>query len=791
MMCVRLLSVAFFGGLILALSVYPLHDSWLSAILLAYGALLWWRPVLWLLALPALLPVLDLAPHTGWFFLEEIDLLLLLTAGVCYWHFDTRGMRPVFPPLFRCSLWLLAGACCIALWRGLRPLPPIDANSFNNYLSPYNALRVGKAWFWSYVLLAPLKQALGPDLAGLRRFLIPGMLIGLLLASAAAIWERWQFPGLLNFSSDYRITAPFSAMHTGGAALDGYLAMSFPLLAAWLFGKHRPARQAAALLMLPLALYAGLATFSRGLYAAYALAAPILAGIPLMGALRAGSRRRRWRAPLIVVAAGALAACVLGVVFDSSGYRGFGAALALLTAALILSALPLRPLVLASSLICGTVVAGGLAWLLPVGEPPVAMLKSPYLLFLVSLAAFALAACRPHPLLPLAMLALAGLSVNAVWIAYHHAGAATLAPSAGLLLTAMSPLALNVLRRRPLWRLRRGSLTALMTCALVLATAIPVYNGYFVGERFASTGSDLSGRVRHWSNAIGMMDDDLGTVILGAGLGKFPSLYFWRNQQHEVPASYRYLDQDGNRFLRLSAGEYPAGYGELLRLLQIVPIESGTSYLLALDVWNGGAPAFLQVNLCERQLLYPQGCIPLPMRQLPHAPYWQRYQFPLSSGVLGQAGRRVQLEIAVEGEHAALDIDNVSLRNLDSLHELVRNGTFSDANNYWFFSSDRHHLPWHLKNLGLNLYFEMGWPGLLAYVGLLSSAAAELLRCARDGADAAQALALLAALAAFQVVGLFDSLFDVPRITVLFMLLLCAAALRPVPSIPPAVSTPC
>ncbi len=567
--------------------------------------------------------------------------------------------------------------------------------------------------------------------------------------------------------------------------------MSFPLLAAWLFDHQRSARQAAALLMLPLALYAGLATFSRGLYAAYALAAPILAAIPLMTTLRAGPARRRWRAPLIAAAGAALAACVLGVVFESSGYRGLAAALVLLTASLILSALPLRPLVLASSLLCGVVVAAGLAWLLPVGEPQVALLKSPYLLLLVWSAAFALAACRRRPLMPLAMMALAGLAVDAAWIAYHHAGAATLRPSAGLLLTAMSPLALNVLRRRPLWSLRRGSLTALISCAMVLATAVPVYNGYFVAERFASTASDLSGRFRHWSNALGLMDDDLGTAILGAGLGKFPALYYWRNPQHEVPASYRYLDQDGNRFLRLSAGAYPAGYGELLRLLQIVPIESNTAYILALDVWNGAAPAFLQVNLCERQLLYPQGCIPLPMRQLAHAPYWQRYQFPLSSGALGRPGRRVQLEIAVEGEQAALDIDNVSLRNPDSQHELVRNGTFSDANDYWFFSSDRHHLPWHLKNLGLNLYFEMGWPGLLAYAGLLSSAAAELLRCARDGADAAQALALLAALAAFQVVGLFDSLFDVPRITLLFMLLLCAAALRPAPSIRPVVSASC
>ena len=55
------MSLVFFTGFVLAAGVYPLRDSWLPAILLAYGALLWWRPALWLLVLPALLPALDLA----------------------------------------------------------------------------------------------------------------------------------------------------------------------------------------------------------------------------------------------------------------------------------------------------------------------------------------------------------------------------------------------------------------------------------------------------------------------------------------------------------------------------------------------------------------------------------------------------------------------------------------------------------------------------------------------------------------------------------------------------------
>jgi len=786
--CSRLLSLAFFGGAIALLSAYPLHESWLLAIVIGYGALLWWRPALWMLVLPALLPVVDLAPHTGWFFVEEIDVLLCLTAGCCYWHLDRSALLPQFPPLFRLGLWGLAIACSIGLWRGLQPLPAIDANSFNNYLSPYNALRAGKAWLWSFALLPPLKQAAGPALGGVRKLFFPGMLLGLLGVLAAAIYERWQFPGLLNFASDYRITAPFSAMHTGGAALDGYLAMSVPLLAAWLFGTHSVARQAAAMALLPLSLYAGLATFSRGLYLAYALAIVMLVGVPLAAWSGTGRLRRHRQAALAALAGAVLLACVLDLVFASSGYRGYAAALGLLSASLALSVRPLHRPLLLSSLICGLGLAGMLAWMLPVGTPAIAILKAPYLMFLCSGLAFAWSVRSSRVLLPPSVLALTGLMVSALWIAYHHAGASTLAPSGGLMLLAMSPIALNVLRRRPLWQPSRRNVTALVAGAAVLVAAIPIYHGYFVAERFSTAGYDLSARLKHWSRTLALMDDDMDTALLGAGLGKFPSLYFWRNQQHEVPPTYRYLNQAGNRYLRLTGGEYPAGYGEMLRMLHIVAVQAETAYVLALEARNSGPPAFLHVHLCERQLLYPQGCIAMPLRQILRAPNWQRLQFPLSSGLLGASGRTVQLELSVEGGQAALDIDNVSLRDFSDQRELVRNGAFSGTNDYWFFSSDHHHLPWHVKNLGLNLYLEMGWPGLLAYAALLGSAGAELLRRAQDCAEAA---ALLAALVAFQTVGLFDSLFDVPRITLLLMLLLCAAALRPASPTSSPASMPC
>jgi hypothetical protein len=656
--CARVLSVLCFAGAALAIVVYPMQGNWLALILPVYAALLWWRPALWLFGLPALLPVLDLAPGTGWFFVEEIDLLLLISAGFAYWRLErAEPDLPRWPPLFYCGLVLLAIACAIGLWRGLQPWEPLDANALNNYLSPYNALRVGKAWLWVLILLPPLRRAAGPQLQGLRQYLVPGMLTGLLLVVCTAIHERWQFPGLANFSSDYRISAPFSAMHTGGAALDGYLALSFPLLAIWLFDRRSPLRTAAALVLLALSLYAGLATFSRGLYLAYAVAVAVLL-LPRLAV------KRPWKF-VLAAAAGALVLLVaLNVVFRAGGYRGYAIALMLL----------------------------------------------------------------------------------------------------GLVLMALLP------RRR-----LAGAAAAMM----VLASVVPIYNGYFVNQRFSTSSSDLVNRMRHWHQTLSMMDDGMTTALLGMGLGKFPVTYYWRNQQREVPPSYSYLDRDGNRYLRLSAGSYPAGYGELLRLLQPVTLKPRQQYLLGVDIWNNGPPGFLHVNVCERLLLYPQNCLRTPLRQIPHAPYWQHYRFALDSGVLGSTARPLRLEVAAEGQNAVIDIDNLSLRSLPDNHELLRNGSFSSANDYWFFSSDRYHLPWHVKNLGLNLYFEMGWVALLAYAALLLSACASLLRRAWDERGAGDAAAWLASLAAFQVVGLFDSLLDVPRITLLSTLVLCAAALHP------------
>ncbi|PHV29212.1 hypothetical protein CSQ93_03745 [Janthinobacterium sp. BJB426] len=797
-----------------ALRHYPLGHGWpglLFAILLpAYFLLLCWRPASWLFCVPALLPVLDLAPWTGWFFLEEIDVLLLLTLACGYWRLGGSGQPAAarLSPAARACLLLCSLAWLAALLRGVLPLPPLDLNAWDNYLSPYNSLRLGKAWAWSMLLLPMLLRDADP--AALRRYALPGMLAGLAMVSLFALWERAVFPGLLNLSSDYRITAPFSAMHTGGAALDGYLALSLPFAGLWLAHARGRWQAALALLLLGLALHAAFTTFSRGLYAALAAAMlPVFwqALRTAPGAARQSPGQPSWRKLLLKLLLAGLGTALLLYMFNLAGYRGLIAAVVLLAASFVLAARPLPWRLAPASLLCALCLQGLLAawWPEPIGQHTAGWLKGPYFLFL--LAAVLLAGAlwpsktsgKGAARLGLAMMAWTMLACNLAWIGWHWAGPPALLPAGLVVLLAMLMLC-NGRLRPPLWRLDRASLSLAGAAGILLLLAIPVSASYYATERFATTAFDMQGRLRHWRQALAMQPPNWGDRLFGMGSGSFPATYYWHNPQREVPASIAYAEEGGNlgnRYVRLASPGYGAGYGELLRLLQRVPVQPATRYTLSLDVRRTGPMPVLLVRLCQRQLLYAQGCVPVPLRLRPPAPgnpveAWQHYDVPFDSAWLG-AGRwllrpPVQLELAASGTatSSVLEVDNVSLRAPGG-EELIANGRFTQANNYWFFSSDHHHLPWHIKNLALHVLVETGWCGALSLLALLTLAGLRLLRRAARGDPGA--LACAAALLGFLVVGLFDSLLDVPRLALLCYLMLLCALLQPVPP-PPVESTP-
>ncbi len=774
-------ALAFLGLLLAAASVYPVPKLPLAALLAGYMALLLWRPQAWLVAVPALLPVLDFAPWTGWFFLEELDLLLLATGAAGYWALGRTPAPTKLPGLARFALGFFVLCYAIAAWRGLMPLAALDANSFANYTSPYNGLRVLKGVLWPVLLLPLLRATAGENGKQLQTLLVPGMILGLVACSLAVVWERLAFPGLFNFSSDYRPTAPFSAMHTGGAALDAYLAMAFPFVTLWLVNRPPPQRLALGLAALGLGLFAGLTTFSRDIYLAYAAAGAIIAVLGSAHHLRSGTLTAR--SMLASVCMLLLAYWVLSQVFAFGGYRGLAAALGMLATALLLAGAAPRlpqPLAAGGLALLLLLLVAALGWLGSGG----ATAKGAYLAYAVPLmcaaGGAALLAMGPLPQRPWGVLLLAAAlpaqALAAALVARHYGGNDALPGIALAITLALAMGASRLLPQRP-WQLDRGTLTVSFFSAIVFAALIPISSSYYTGSRFATVGTDLNVRLAHWGEALGMMDDNALTTAFGQGLGRYPQAFTWQNSHGEVPGTFSYAEEPRNRFLRLGAAQYAQGYGEVLRMLQHVDVQPGKHYQFKLDIRRNSADATPVAMVCLRWLIYPLDCGVVKFGVQPLVEGWQSVTGELPvRGARGAWGAPLVLELYNRSHKAPLEVDNVSLVEVDTGRELIRNGSFTDANDFWFFSSDRNHMPWHVKNFAVNQLFELGWVGVTATAFLLLAVGGRLV--ARGLAGDSYAAVCLASLTGCMMVGLFDSITDVPRLSILFLLIVMAGSLK-------------
>ena len=125
----RLLALAVLFTTAWCVADYPYARLFLSLLLTAFAiSLLFWQS-LWLMVIPAVLPLVNLAPWSGRFFLEDFDFFIWVAIASALWHGDYTA--PSRPRLAK-TPWLLAmlflTAHSIALLRGLWPLAAIDGN---------------------------------------------------------------------------------------------------------------------------------------------------------------------------------------------------------------------------------------------------------------------------------------------------------------------------------------------------------------------------------------------------------------------------------------------------------------------------------------------------------------------------------------------------------------------------------------------------------------------------------------------------------------------------------------
>jgi len=731
------LGVVLAGLALVGVVYHPAFRGLLGALLALYAVGLALHPRLWLIVLPAVLPVIDFTPWTGRIYFNEFDYFILVTLAVLYLR---AGEKRMTPPLIRgngalYSLMALSFALSALIW--FLPFEPPSITSFASYKSPYNALRVAKGFFWAWLLLPALEDAWRRNGTTAARYLMAGMALGLVGCGVSILWEEGTLAALvdwqgiyhlanviLDFSTSYRATGLFSGMHTGGTALDGYLALAIPTAMALLVHDRDPRLRALGGIAMLAGLYAAIMTFSRGLYGAIVLAFACFAMLYVY-------QHRLTMAKFKGRSLGALVAVIVFSGLFFAGYAAGGSQVLLL----------------------------GIAW--------------------GAFTTFFTVRRAGRPLAPtLAVLALVGLIIgygiadgitDSRWSTLPDTQAPLVA---GLLTLALGGLAFACgwLGAPVLGGRNAGALALILTA--LWGIGIPASRGYRITERFSSATPDLAFRETHWGDVLGAMDHTMRAHLVGMGVGSFPGLFFLARFGQDSLVNYGIRREPASEraFLAFGAGDY--------NITQKAPIKPYKTYRLHLSArsQSGGV---ISVKLCEKHILFSERYIPncthVTFKVIP-GPDWSAFEGVLQSGRLGVLARAwwpVTLMLHVSENHPGI-VEMTDIRLFDEQGKnIIENGNFSAGMDHWYMIRDFSHVEWHEKNLLLHIFFEQGLLGVTAFALWLVVAAWRQGRLLKNSPPLAYAT--LTAFVAFLAVGLFGSILDNPPVAFLFFILAAAA----------------
>jgi hypothetical protein len=216
------------------------------------------------------------------------------------------------------------------------------------------------------------------------------------------------------------------------------------------------------------------------------------------------------------------------------------------------------------------------------------------------------------------------------------------------------------------------------------------------------------------------------------------------------------------------------------QIIQVQPGQVSPGQVLALQVDARALDpdAQLTVSLCHKWLISSADCVVTTVQVGSATGDWQNLNAAVNTGLIGGDTGLVQRPVRLSLSSRAkvrIDVRQVALKTAEG-RDLLVNGRFMNGGERWTFTSDDH-LGWHLKNLPLSLWFELGVPGVLAMGWLLGLAGWRSARAAWNGV--ATAPACCAALTGFLVVSAFDTLIDTPRFLLLLLALAGLAAMSP------------
>jgi hypothetical protein len=714
---------------------FPTLGFWILPLAVIYLSTLLVFPRLWLFLLPLATVSLDLTTWTGRFSYNEFDYVMLLTlvSGLVYGRYRLKVYTPS-TSMVVALLYFLVVLIGYSGWSYFVFAP--QAGHDNPYYTDEYAYKVVRGLIWAVALVPMWGHLLAVDKQRTVQALMSGICVAAVVLGIIVMWERgtlglllsgsaWYHVvnSLLDLSSSYRVTALFSDMHTGGEVIDGVILLFLPATVyGSLHGGKVYLRLLAIAAFLALA-YVALVGFTRTTYVAFAL------GVALYMAVSYWNWRRAGLPPpvpvgllLVTLLVGLVSATIVYKLAGSSGLASFGILLVLAFAG--------NRIRDSRSVRVGLVIG---------------------------------------------VLILAGYAVNAHfssrWVESSF-------PAAALVFASLSGAFVLAFR---LFRLTTDlpevdRLFVLAFCVLLPVLSAFALGGYQVGDRFTHISRDLGVRQLHWQQVANSFEGALAGQALGSGIGRFPALYIAAHpEQVGEVGSFTIVSDDRRAQLHI-------GGGKDLVFGQRLTIEPDTTYKVDMRVRSKGG-SYLKISLCERNILYATNFIPQCVHEnisLENADgQFVDVSAEIYSGTIGNRGtlKRWPTLFTFRNPvvHSIVEIDAIQLSA--GGFNLLQNSSFSRGLDNWFYYYDYAHLPWHIKNGFLQVWYELGWLGLGLFLILLG-----LLGHATFRGHAADSLApvYFVGVVTVCIFGLFGSPLDSARVSWLFYFYLFAglASLR-------------
>ncbi|MFT4825457.1 MAG: hypothetical protein ACI9J0_003390 [Cryomorphaceae bacterium] len=733
----RLLSLLL-GLVILVLALppffkFPWLGFWLVPLAAMYFCLLFIMPRLWLIVLPMATVGLDITPWTGRFSYNELDLLFLITisSGLILGRFRFKVFAPS-PAVLILLIYIMVTALRFTGWGSL-VIPPGEGLSNPYYETDYS-YKVVKGMLWGILLVPMWGSLLATDKRRTVYALVGGVSAAAILLGLIILWERgtlgillsgsaWYHVAnsFLDLSSSYRVTGIISDMHTGGEAIDGVLLLFLPItFYGCIYGKVNWLRVLAAIGFLSLA-YVALVGFTRTTYAAFVL------GLVCISCLIWFYRQKsnlglpfRVNLFLALLAVGSITATA---AFKLAGSFGLLIYVILLLLAFATSKWPASQIVAKGSIVLAAIAVGA-----------------------------------------------AGIAhFSSRWVESSILGFLLLA----LCLGASYWVALKLFSEQSLTS-RINQVFVLGALVLLPVIAAFALGGYQIKDRTTRVMDDLDTRQGHWGNVIASSDSGPLAWLIGNGVGSFPARYIGTFPERVKDVGSFNIRKERQRNL------LTMGSGLDLTIGQRTSIQPFTDYHVSVEL-RSEAVGNIVFALCERNLIYASNFMPNCTRKrlnyVPTEGALEEFTLELNSGKVGSQRGIMRwptlMTIQHDNNEAVVDIATVKL-SLEGLNQL-QNSSFKEGLDYWFYYNDFAHLPWHIKNLFLQVWFENGWLGVglfLALLGLLVRSNLE--RRAHDSLNPVYTSAVLI-LCFF---GFFGSPLDSARVSWMFYFLLCAGLVQ-------------